>query len=216
MPRGALGAPGVPAPASRSTRWMRRVPRPVSMTERTRRAPKLVASTGLIISEHLACGHLELLDDGPQRERREEGKGADDHDHTDEQRDPDRTGRGEGAEGWRDAPLGGHRAGDREGRDDLGEAADEHRKASRQVVEEGVAAQAGESRAVVAGLAGVGVEDLAEAVRPCVEWAGKTRWRDRGDGREDEDAGAHREHGQHRHLDLERLDLLAQVCLLYT
>src|SRR5664280_3168966 len=107
MPRGALGAPGVPAPASRSTRWMRRVPRPVSMTERTRRGPKLGASTGLIISEHLACGHLELLHDGPQRECGEEGECTDDHDHADQQRNPDRTGRREGAEGRCDAPLGG-------------------------------------------------------------------------------------------------------------
>src|SRR5664280_2285330 len=98
MPRGARGAPGVPAVAWRSARWTRRVPRPVSMTERTMRRAEAAVGLERLISEHLACGHLELLDDGAQRERREEGECTDDHDHADEQRDPDRAGRRECAE----------------------------------------------------------------------------------------------------------------------
>ena len=86
-------------------------------------------------------------------------------DHADEEHPEERAGRGERAQRRRDAALGGHRAGDGQDRDDHREAADEHGQPAGHVVEGRVAGQAGEGRAVVARLAGVGVEDLAEAVR---------------------------------------------------
>ena len=54
-------------------------------------------------------------------------------------------------------------------RDDHQEAADQHRDAERQVVEERVAGEPAEGRAVIAGARGEGIEDLGEAVRPGIE-----------------------------------------------
>ena len=56
-----------------------------------------------------------------------------------------------------------------------------------------------------------GVQDLAEAVRAGIERAGRPLRQDARDRREPEDAGAQDEGDEHRHLDLERLDLLAEV-----
>ena len=109
------------------------------------------------------------------------------------------------------ASLGRHRAGEGQDRHDHPVAADEHREAAGDVVEGRVPGQAGEGRAVVAGLAGEGVEDLAEAVRARVERAGRALGQDARERREPEDAGAEHEGDEHRHLDLERLDLLAEV-----
>ena len=79
----------------------------------------------------------------------------------------------ERAERRRDAALGGHRAGQGEDRDDHPVAADEHRERPGDVVEGRVAGQPGEGRAVVAGLAGERVQDLAEAVRAGVQRPGR-------------------------------------------
>ena len=120
-------------------------------------------------------------------------------------------GRRERAERRRDAALGRHRAGEGEDRDDHPVAADEHRERARDVVEGRVAGQPGEGRAVVAGLAREGVQDLAEAVRTRVERPGRALRQHARDRREAEDAGAEDERDEHRHLDLEGLDLLAEV-----
>ena len=68
------------------------------------------------------------------------------------------------------------RSGQRHDRDDHEEAADEHGEAERDVVVRitsgGIGGQAGEGAAVVAGGGAVGVEDLAEAVRPGVVESG--------------------------------------------
>jgi hypothetical protein len=61
--------------------------------------------------------------------------------------------------------LAHERAGDRQHRHDHQEAADEHREAQR-VVEQRVGGEAGEGAAVVAGGRDIGIERLAEAVRP--------------------------------------------------
>ena len=81
----------------------------------------------------------------------------------------------------------------------------------RRVVEERVGGDAGERAAVVAGGRGVGVEDLAEAVRAGVGDAGKTRGQDgreRGPAEDRKRQGEEREDG---HLDLLRLELLAEI-----
>ena len=71
----------------------------------------------------------------------------------------------EGAGRRRHLGLGGQRAGDRQHRHDIGEAAEQHGDAERRVVPGRVGGQAGEGRAVVAGRRGVGVEDLGQPVR---------------------------------------------------
>ena len=125
-----------------------------------------------------AGGHREMLDDRSERERREEGQAADDQDHADDQADEQAAGGRERAGRWRNRFLLRERAGDRHGRDDHPEAADEHRDGAGDVVEERVAGEAREGRAVVAGLRGVGVEHLGEAVRPGIGHRGDRR-RDR-------------------------------------
>ena len=75
--------------------------------------------------------HREMLDDGPERERGEEGEAADDQDHADQQADEQAAGGRERAGRGGNALLLRERAGNRHGRDDHEEAADEHRDARR-------------------------------------------------------------------------------------
>src|SRR5581483_6407349 len=103
-----------------------------------------------------ARGHREMLDNGSKRQRREEGQAAHDQDHADDEADEQAAGGRERAHRRRNRFLAGQRAGDRHGRNDHEEAADEHRAGKGQVVEEGVAGQAREGRAVVAGRRGEG------------------------------------------------------------
>ena len=52
------------------------------------------------------------------------------------------------------------------------------------------------------------------SLKPCgpgLSGPARPAWRDGGDGREAQDAGAQDEHDEHRHLHLEGLDLLAEV-----
>ena len=107
--------------------------------------------------------------------------------------------------------LGRERAGDRHGRDDHPEAADQHRDGAGDVVEERVAGQAGEGRAVVAGLRGVGVEHLGEAVRAGIGHRGDRRRDHHGDRGPAEIHQRQDQDGEHRHLDLLGLDLLADI-----
>src|SRR5262245_19350972 len=204
IPRGLGGsAPAGFWPPSVTNRWKRRVPRPrsIDMRERVR----------LMESGHLSGVLEELLDDGAEGERGKEREGPDDDHDADQQDGPQDAGRWERPERGRDAALGCHRPGEGEDRDDHPVAADQHRQAAGDVVEGRVPAESSERGAVVAGLAGEGVEDLAEAMGPGVERAGKARLRDRRECREAQDAGAQDERHEHRHLDLEGLDLLAEV-----
>ena len=105
-----------------------------------------------IRSERRAGGHREMLDDGSERERREEGEAADDQDHADDQADEQ-------------PARGRERAGRRRDRLLLGASEPaiaiagmiiqkrptNIATAPRDVVEERVAGEAGEGRAVVAG-----------------------------------------------------------------
>src|SRR5665811_1491562 len=79
------------------------------------------------VLEQRARGHREVLDEGPERERGEEGEAANDHDHADDQADKKAAGGRERASGRRDALFLDERAGDRHCRDDHEEAPDEHR-----------------------------------------------------------------------------------------
>ena len=69
----------------------------------------------------------------------------------------------------------------------------------------------GEGRAVVAGLRRIGVEDFREAVRAGIGGRGDRRRDQHRDGGEAEDRQRQAEHGEHRHLHLLRLDLLAEI-----
>src|SRR3984957_838906 len=155
--------------------------------------------------------HGEMLDDRPERQRREEGETADDQDHADEEAYQQAAGGRQRAGRRRDRLLAGQRACQRHRRHDHEEAADEHRTRQGQVVEEGVAGEAREGRAVIAGRRGIGIEHLGEAVRSGI---GHRRHRRRQHHRDSGPAQIHqRQHqnGEHRHLDLARLDLLADI-----
>ena len=107
--------------------------------------------------------------------------------------------------------LGRERAGDGERRDDDEEAPHQHRDPERQVVPGRVAGQPAEGRAVVRRRRGVGVEDLREAVRAGVGDRGDRVRQHDGDGGEAEHGERQRQDREHGHLDLARLDLLADV-----
>src|ERR1700689_5058211 len=109
-------------------------------------------------SEQVACGHREVLDDRPERPRREEGQAADDQDDADDEADEQAAGGRQRAGRRRNRLLAGERARDRHRRHHHEEAADEHGARQCQIVEEGIAGEAGEGRAVVAGRRGVGIE----------------------------------------------------------
>src|SRR6185437_2950697 len=153
----------------------------------------------------------EVLDDRPERQRREEGETADDQDHADDEAHEQAAGGRERAGRWRDRLLLRERARDRHRRHDHEEAADEHRAGERQVVEEGVAGQACESRAVVAGRGSKGVEHLGETVRAGIGHRGHRRGQHDADRRPAEIHQRQHQDREHRHLDLARLDLLADI-----
>src|SRR5689334_2959102 len=69
-------------------------------------------------SEYVSGGHREVLDDGSERERREEGEAADDQDHADDETDEQTAGGRERPHRRRDRFLLRQRSGDRHGRDD--------------------------------------------------------------------------------------------------
>src|SRR5262252_1455896 len=169
------------------------------------------AHSGSIRREGGAGDHREMLDQRAERERREEGEAADDDDDADDEADKQPAGGREGAERGRHGLLGRERAGDRHGRNDHPEAADQHRDGERDVVEQRIPREAGESRAVVGVGRDVGVHDLGEAVRARVGRAGKAGRGDRCDRGPAEIHQRQDEDGEHGHLDLLGLDLLADV-----
>src|SRR3954470_17611471 len=162
-------------------------------------------------SEHLAGVHREMLDDGAEGEGREEGEAADDQDHADDEADEQPARGREGARGRRDRFLGGQRTRDRHRRDDHEEAADEHRACEREIVEEGVAGEAREGRAVVAGRRGEGIEHLGEAMRPGIRHRGDRRRIDHADRGPSQIHQRQHQDREHRHLHFARLDLLADI-----
>src|SRR5665213_245663 len=113
-----------------------------------------------VISEHPPCHHRQVLDDGAERERRKEGEGADNEDHTNEQRDEQRAGdrKSAGARG-RDL-LARQKSAERDHRYEEREAAEEHRRAEHRVVEVRGAREPRERAAVVAGGRRVRVQNL--------------------------------------------------------
>src|SRR5215467_3439952 len=169
------------------------------------------AHSGSIRRERGAGDHREMLDQRAERERREEGEAADDDDDADDEADKQTAGGREGAERGRHGLLGRERAGDRHGRNDHPEAADQHRDGEREVVEQRIAREAGESRAVVGVGRDVGVHDLGEAVRARIGRASKAGRGDRCDRGPAEIHQRQDEDGEHGHLDLLGLDLLADV-----
>src|SRR5713101_6068421 len=155
--------------------------------------------------------HREVLDDRSERQRREEGQTADDEDHADNQANEQAAGRRQRAGRRRYGLLAGERASHRHRRHDHEEAADEHRYPTRNVVEKDVAGEARESRAVIAGLRGVGIEHLGEAVRAGIGHRGNRRRIDDGDSGPAQIHQRQHQNGKHRHLDFARLDLLADI-----
>ena len=71
--------------------------------------------------------HREVLDDRPERQRREEGEAADDQDDADHEADEQAAGRRQRAGGGGIDLLAGQRTRHRHRRNDHEEAADEHR-----------------------------------------------------------------------------------------
>src|SRR3989442_414965 len=165
MPSTTVPSPGIRSPASQTTRSPRR---------------SCVAGTGTVRNgcalrspsvRQLPGNELQVLEDRAERQRGEEGKGADDDHHADQEPGKEPGVRLQRARARRNDLLSNHVAGERENRDDEDEAADPHRDSQGGVVVERVASQAGEGAAIVSGRGGERVKDFAEAVRPRVEWA---------------------------------------------
>src|SRR5208283_3772374 len=135
------------------------------------------------VLEQRARGHREVLDEGPERQRGEEGEAADDHDHADDQADEQAAGGRERAGRRGNRFLLYERTGNRHCRDDHEEAPDEHRNRTGDVEEHRVGIDAGEGRTVVVGARGVPIEHLREAVRPVIAELRNSLWVDRGDRR---------------------------------
>src|SRR5712671_2485124 len=155
--------------------------------------------------------HREVLDDRPKRQRREEGETADDQDYADDESHEQTAGGRERTHRGGMHFLRGQRARYRHGRHDHEEATDKHRYPAGDVVEWDVAGEAGESRAIIAGLRGVGIQHLGEAVWPCVGRRGHGRRVDNGDSRPAEIHQRQHQDREHRHLDFARLDLFADI-----
>src|SRR6201996_2742595 len=162
-------------------------------------------------SEEVAGVHGEMLDDRAERECREESEAANDQDDADDEADEQAARGRERAHRRRDRLLLRERARDRHRRHDHEEAADEHRTRERQVVEEGVAGETRKGRAVVAGRRGIGVEHLGEAMRSGIGHRGHRRRQHHGARGPAEIHQRQHQDREHRHLDLARLDLLADI-----
>src|SRR5690242_681488 len=152
-----------------------------------------------------------MLDDWTEGECREEREAADDNDHTHDQADEQAARGREGASRGRNRLFGRERARDRHCRNDHPEPANQHRDGAGEIVEEGVASQAGESRAVIGGLRRISVEHLREPVRPRIRHRGDSRRHYDGDGRPAEIHQRQDQDGEHGHLDLLRLNFLADI-----
>src|SRR5690349_12895492 len=107
----------------------------------------------------VARKQLQVVEDGTQRERRKEGERADDEDDPDQQADEVRRVGAQRPRPFGDHLLAGHGTGQRQDRDDHHVAAEPHGGAAGRVVVDGVAGEAGERAAVVAGLRREGVQD---------------------------------------------------------
>src|ERR1700730_3188672 len=95
-------------------------------------------------SEQGAGVHRQMLDDRAERERREKCEAADDQDHADDQADKQAARGRQGAGRRRNRLLARERTRHRHRRHDHEEAADEHRDATGEVIEKGVAGKARE------------------------------------------------------------------------
>src|SRR6185312_5966060 len=155
--------------------------------------------------------HLQVLDDGAERQRREKGQGADQHDDADQQDDEQRSMGGQRAGTRGHQLLARQRPGNGKGRNGQPETGDEHVDGTGDVVEGGVGADSSERAAVVVPLRGEGVEDLAEAMGAGVRDRLRTGLDHHRDRREEQHDERHDEHHERGHLDLVGLDLLAQV-----
>ena len=152
-----------------------------------------------------------MLDDRPERERGEEREAADDEDHADEQTHEQAPGRRKGSGGFRHRLFDDQRAGHRHHRDDHKVSPDQHGEAAGRVVPKGIAGEACEGGTVVGGLRREQVEHFAEAVRAGILDAGQAEGQHHGYRGEGEHRQRQDQNGEHRHFDLLRLDLLAQV-----
>ena len=152
-----------------------------------------------------------MLDDRSKRERREERETADDEDDADHKADEQAAMRGEGAGRRRHDLLGDKRAGHRHHRNDDEVATNQHVETAGRVVPKGVSGDAGEGRAVISGLRRVEVQSLAESVRARIRHARHPEREHHRRSREAEHPERQHQDGQHGHLDLLRLDLLAEI-----
>src|SRR2546430_961349 len=165
----------------------------------------------LVRREQGAGSHREMFDNGAQGERGEEGQPTDDHDHADHEADEEPAGRRERACRRRHRLLFRERARDCHGRDDHPEAADQHRDGAGEVVEHDISGEPRKGRAVVAGLRGVGVEHLGEAVRSRIGHRRDGGRNHHGNRGPTEIHQRQDQNGEHRHLHLFGLDLLTDV-----
>ena len=128
-----------------------------------------------------------------------------------EQADEQRPVGREGAGRSRGLLLRRKRAGERQHRDDIGEAAEQHREAERRVEPERIAGESRERRAVVGVGGGEGVDDLGQPVRPALFRLSSAGLEQHGGADEAEHDQRIDQHRQHRELHLARLDLLAEI-----
>src|SRR5205807_1262139 len=165
----------------------------------------------VFISEGPPRLHQQMFDNWPQRVRWEVGQRSHDHDHADQEGYKERTRRGEGAQPGRHHLFDDQRAAKGQDGDELGKAADQHRKAQRPVVKGRVACQPGEGGAVVAIGRGEGIENLCEPMRPAIGDGREALGERHGDGSKAQNHGGRDQKREHRHHNFLALDLLAQV-----
>ena len=101
-----------------------------------------------------------MLDHRPQRQSREILKQVEDDDHADQKPDEERAVGREGSGRSRDLLLRRQRPGKSEHRNDVSEAAKQHRYAERRVEPERIAAEARKCRAVIRAGGREGVENF--------------------------------------------------------
>src|SRR5579862_373419 len=162
-------------------------------------------------SENPSGVHQQVFENRAEAESREKSKCADNQNHGDQQECKKRRGYRERTSRFGHDLLARKVASHGQNRDNHEEAPEQHVESSADVVPRCVSIQTGESRAVIAGLGRIGVENLREAVRAGIaDGRGAERGHNRNASKA-ENQKAEDEHRYHGHLHIKGFYLFAEI-----
>src|SRR5580704_10611886 len=155
--------------------------------------------------------HKQVFENWPETQSREERESAHNQNRGDQQTGEQTASYREGASRCGNNPFFSQAARDGHDRNDHEKSAEELRSTGRRVVPESIWVQPPESRTIVGRGGNVGVQDLCQPMWARIRDTRRSVRLDDGYGREAQDCKRQDEYCQHGHLDVVRLDFLAQI-----